>query len=55
MTQTASCLRLRAGRTGPPAESVKDSGAHIEAMDASNIYATFDTLETQHLIDLAVS
>ena len=34
--------------------SPKDSGPHVEAMDASNVYAIFDTLETHHLLDLAV-
>ncbi len=34
--------------------SPKDSGPHVEAMDASNVYAIFDTHETHHLLDLAV-
>ena len=37
------------------APSVKNAGDHVEAMDATNIYAVFDTLDSQHAIDLAVS
>lgn len=37
--------------TGSP----KNSGDHIEAMDANNLYAIFDTIEAQHQIDLAVA
>ena len=36
------------------AASSRDPGSHVEAMDASNVYATFDTLDSQHRIDLAV-
>lgn len=35
--------------------SPKDSGAHIEAMDAGSLYATFDELDSNALIDLAVA
>lgn len=34
--------------------SPKNPGDHIEGFDATNIYATFDMLEAQQLIDLAV-
>ena len=37
------------------APSVKNAGDHIESMDAANIYCVFDTLDTQHTIDLAVT
>lgn len=35
--------------------SPKNPGDHVEAMDASNVYATFDALESQSLVDLGVS
>jgi hypothetical protein len=35
--------------------SPKNVGDHVEGMDAANLYATFDTLESQHQIDLAVA
>ena len=35
--------------------SPKNVGDHVEAMDAANILATFDTLESQHQIDLRVA
>ncbi|MET0785319.1 MAG: LamG-like jellyroll fold domain-containing protein [Paenisporosarcina sp.] len=35
--------------------SPKDSGAHVEAMDAGSLYATFDELDSNALIDLAVA
>lgn len=35
--------------------SPKDPGAHIEGMDATNIYVTFDTIDSQHQIDLRVA
>jgi hypothetical protein len=35
--------------------SPKNVGDHIEGMDAVNLYATFDTLDSQHQIDLAVA
>ena len=35
--------------------SPKNSGDHVEAMNASNILATFDTLEMQHTVDLMVA
>ena len=43
---------LKSAATSGP--SSKDPGAHIEAMDASNLYAVFDTIEPQQLIDVAV-
>lgn len=35
--------------------SPKNPGDHIEAFDATNLYATFDSLPAQHQIDLAVA
>jgi hypothetical protein len=35
--------------------SPKNVGDHVEGMDAANLYAIFDALETQHQIDLAVA
>jgi hypothetical protein len=35
--------------------SPKNVGDHIEGMDAANLYATFDTLDSQSQIDLAVA
>jgi hypothetical protein len=35
--------------------SPKNVGDHVEGMDAANLYATFDALESQHQIDLAVA
>jgi hypothetical protein len=35
--------------------SPKNAGSHVEGMDAANLYAIFDTLESQHQIDLAVA
>lgn len=35
--------------------SPKNSGDHIELVDATSIYATFDTIEPQHQVDLAVA
>ena len=35
--------------------SPKEPGAHVEAMDATNVYATFDTLDSSHTIDLGVT
>jgi hypothetical protein len=35
--------------------SPKNVGDHIEGMDAANLYAIFDTLESQNQIDLAVA
>lgn len=35
--------------------SPKNPGDHIEAFDATNVYATFDTLEPQNTIDMAVA
>jgi hypothetical protein len=37
------------------APSPKNAGDHVEHMDATNVYATFDTLDSQHQIDLAVT
>lgn len=34
--------------------SPKNPGDHVEGFDATNIYATFDTIESQNLVDLAV-
>ena len=36
------------------ASSPKNPGDHVEAMSTSNLLATFDTLESQHTIDLGV-
>jgi hypothetical protein len=33
----------------------KDPGAHIQALDTNNLYATFDALEAQNTVDLAVA
>lgn len=35
--------------------SIKEPGAHVEAMDATSAYITFDTLDSQQQIDLAVA
>jgi hypothetical protein len=35
--------------------SPKNVGDHVEGMDAANLYAIFDTLDSQHQIDLAVA
>jgi hypothetical protein len=35
--------------------SPKNVGDHVEGMDAANLYAIFDTLESQNQIDLAVA
>jgi hypothetical protein len=35
--------------------SPKNVGDHVEGMDAANLYAIFDTLESQHQVDLAVA
>jgi hypothetical protein len=35
--------------------SPKNVGDHVEGMDAANLYAIFDTLETQYQVDLAVA
>ena len=37
------------------APSVKNAGDHVEYADATNVYAVFDTLDSQHTIDLAVT
>ena len=34
--------------------SPKNPGDHIERVDATDVYAIFDTLESQHTVDLAV-
>ena len=36
------------------ASSPKNPGDHVEAMSTSSLLATFDTLESQHTIDLGV-
>lgn len=36
-------------------KSPKNVGDHIEGMDANNLYAIFDILDSQHQIDLAVA
>ena len=48
-----SKLYAKGSQTLPP--SVKNAGDHVEEMDATNLYAVFDTLQTQHTIDLGVS
>ena len=52
---TAEQVRALYQKTGPalPA-SGKTAGDHIEAMDGTSIYAVFDTLPAQHLVDLQV-
>jgi hypothetical protein len=35
--------------------SPKNAGDHVEGMDAANLYAIFDTLDSQHQVDLAVA
>jgi hypothetical protein len=35
--------------------SPKNVGDHIEGMDVTNLYATFDSLDSQHQVDLAVA
>ena len=35
--------------------SPKNVGDHVEGMDANNIYATFDSLESQHQVDMGVA
>jgi hypothetical protein len=37
------------------ASSPKNAGDHVEYADATNVYAVFDTLDSQHQIDLAVT
>lgn len=37
------------------APSPKEEGAHVEAMDVAAVYATFDTLGSQHQVDLGVA
>ena len=48
-----STLYAKGSQALPP--SVKNSGDHVEFADSAAIYATFDTLDTQHAIDLSVS
>ena len=48
-------VALYARGSQPLMTASKDSGEHIEEIDASNIYAIFNTLDSQHQIDLAVS
>lgn len=35
--------------------SPKNAGDHVEKIDATDVYAIFDTLESQHVVDLAVA
>jgi len=35
--------------------SPKDASPHIEAFDATNVYAILDTIDTNNTIDLAVA
>jgi hypothetical protein len=37
------------------APSPKNVGDHVEALTSTDILATFDSLESQHLIDLTVA
>jgi hypothetical protein len=39
----------------PLGPSPKNPGDHVEVMDATNIYALHDTLDSQHLLDLTVT
>lgn len=53
---TAEQIRsLYAKGTQTLAPSPKNSGDHIEAMTSTDLLAVFDTLESQHQIDLAVA
>jgi hypothetical protein len=52
---TDQALALYAKGSQALAPSVKNAGDHVEGMDATNIYATFDTLDSQHQIDLLVT
>jgi Concanavalin A-like lectin/glucanases superfamily len=56
ITLTADQVRaLYAKGTQQLAATPKNAGDHIEAMDATNLYVTLDTLDSQHAIDLAVT
>lgn len=35
--------------------SVKEPGAHLEAIDATNVYSIFDSIDPQNFVDLAVA
>ena len=37
------------------APSVKNAGDHVEYADASALYCVFDSLDSQHAVDLSVS
>ena len=37
------------------ASGPKNAGDHVEYADATNVYVVFDTLDSQHAIDLAVT
>ena len=47
--------RLYAKGSQQLAPSVKNAGDHVESVDSTNIYATFDTLDTQSAVDISVS
>ena len=53
LTSSPTMIWARGNTPMPP--SPKNAGDHIEGVDASNVYAIFDTLENHHLIDLAVA
>lgn len=46
-------LYLKSGQDLGP--SPKDAGDHVEGMDATYVYGIFDSLETQHKVNLAVA
>ena len=48
-----SRLYAKGSQTLPP--SVKNAGDHVEAMDATNLYTVFDTLDSSYAVDLSVS
>jgi hypothetical protein len=52
---TDQVLALYAKGSQALGPSPKNAGDHVESIDASNVYATFDTLDSQHQIDLAVT
>jgi hypothetical protein len=51
----ATIAQLYAKGSQALSPSPKNVGDHVEGMDATNLYATFDSLESQHQIDLAVA
>jgi hypothetical protein len=53
---TGDQIRSLYGKAAPRlVPSAKNAGDHVEGMDATNVYATFDSLDSNYALDLAVT